>query len=225
MATIKIGISHLNAVDLAAKALRIHSMMTGNANFTTPLPDLATLDTAMNSLNSAISEAAGFDRNKIAQRNLRHEELHDLLNQLAAYIQNVSGGNADMILSSGFELRKQPTPVGVVAQPQSLVARATLNESEIRLYWAPVNGAKAYDVEYKDLGFTGGGGAIPTPGTPSPSPSPGEAAIAWAFMESVTASDFKATGLNSGHIYQFRVRALGASGHGAWSDLAQERAR
>ncbi len=213
----------MNAVDLAAKALRLQTMMTGNINYPSPLPDLVTTFLpAMNALNTAITEAATFDRNKIVARNLRSTEMKALIKQLGAYVQNVSNGDADKILSSGFELRKQPTPIGVVAQPQSLVARATLIDGEIRLYWASVNGASSYQIEYKDLGFTGESASAPTPG--SPTPGPGTPAT-WNVLQSVTASDYKATGLVSGHIYQFRARALGASGYGAWSDLAQERAR
>ncbi|MGE0638028.1 MAG: fibronectin type III domain-containing protein [Bacteroidia bacterium] len=223
MATLKVGAANLNAVDLAAKALRLHTMMTGNVNFPTPLPDLATLLAAMTALNTAITEAATKDSNKIVARNLRSKELKQLITQLGAYVQNVSNGDSDKILSSGFELRKQPAPVGVVAQPQSLVARATLIVGEIRLYWASVNGARSYQIEYKDLGFTGDGGVTPTPG--SPTPAPGPAAATWQELKSLTSSGFSASGLVSGHIYQFRVRALGASGFGAWSDLAQERAR
>lgn len=223
MATLKVGTSNLNAVDLAAKALRLHTMMTGNVNFPTPLPDLATLLAAMTVLNTAITESATKDSNKIVARNLRSKELKELISQLGAHVQSVSNGNSDKILSSGFELRKQPTPVGVVAQPQSLVARATLIDGEIRLYWASVNGSRSYQIEYKDLGFTGDGGVTPTPGPPTPSPGP--ATATWKELKSLTSSGFSASGLVSGHIYQFRTRALGASGFGAWSDLAQERAR
>ncbi|MCG3164369.1 MAG: hypothetical protein POELPBGB_00123 [Bacteroidia bacterium] len=225
MATVKVGNSGLNPVQLVAKATLIHGKMTGNANFLTPIPDLATFLAAITALSSAISAASGFDRNLIIAKNLRDKELRLLIKQLAAYVQSASNGDADKIISSGFELRKQRGPKVQMTQVQNLVAESTLTEGEIDLSWDPVTAAKAFELEYKDLGFTGDGGSasIPPgmPGTPTPGAGNGE----WKHLESVTASRYLATGLISGHIYQFRVRALGATGHGAMSDIAQVRAR
>lgn len=224
MATVKVGTSGLKPVELAAKATLLHGKLTGNANFLTPIPDLVTFLAAITALSSAITAAAAFDRNLIIARNLRTKELRLLIKQLAAYVQSASNGDADKIISSGFELRKQRGPKVQMTQVQNLVAESTLTEGEIDLSWDPVSAAKAFELEYKDLGFTGDGAASMPPGMPG-SPSSGAGSGEWKHLESVTASRYKATNFISGHIYQFRARALGATGHGAMSDIAQVRAR
>jgi hypothetical protein len=221
MATVKVGVSGMNYAKLLQKAMLIHSKLTGNTNFPGPIPDLVTFFAAITALSNAITAASAFDRNLIIARNLRAKELRILIKQLAAYIQSASNGNADMILSSGFEIKKQRGPKTEMTQVQNLVAVATLSAGEIELSWNPVIAARVYELEYKDLGYTGDGTTGTTPGTPTPASGNGE----WKHLVSVTAARFLATGLISGHIYQFRVRALGPLGYGPMSDLAQERAR
>jgi len=221
MATVKVGVSGLNPGKLLAKAILIHGKLTGNVNFLNPIPDLVTFFAAITSLGNAITAASNFDRSLIIARNLRADELRLFIKQLAAYVQSVSNGDADMIISSGFEIRQKPGPKVQMTQVKNLVAAATLAEGEIYLSRDPVKAAKTYELDIKDLGFTGDGGTAGTPGTPTPGIGSGE----WKHLESVTSSRFKAINLISGHIYQFRVRALGASGHGAHSDIAQVRAK
>ena len=221
MATVKVGVSGLNYAKLLEKAILIHSKLTGNANFPGPIPDLVTFFAAITALSNAITAAGAFDRNLIIARNLRAKELRILIKQLAAHIQSASNGDADMILSSGFELKKSRGPKTEMTQVLNLVAKATLSIGEIDLNWNPVKAAGVYEVEYKDLGYTGDGSTGTTPGTPTPGAGSGE----WKHLTSVTAAKFLAAGLISGHIYQFRVRALGPLGYGPMSDIAQERAR
>ncbi len=221
MATVKIGVSGQNYDKLLQKAILIHSKLTGNANFPGPIPDLVTFFAAITALSNAITAAGAFDRNLIIARNLRAKELRILIKQLAAHIQSVSNGDADMILSSGFEIKKQRGPKTEMTQVQNLVAIATLSAGEIDLSWNRINASRVYELEYKDLGYTGDGNTGITPGMPTPTAGNGE----WKHLASVTASRFLAANLVSGHIYQFRVRALGPLGYGAMSDIAQERTR
>jgi hypothetical protein len=46
----------------------------------------------------------------------------------------------------------------------------------------------------------------------------------WTNVLTDTPSVARITGLTSGNLYYFRVRAKGAAGYGAWSDLCSKRA-
>ena len=208
MSLIKIGISDLSPAELVLKGTHIVNSMTGNANFTTPNPDLATVDAALGQLAGDTMAAFDRDKQKIAIRNQQAEVVKGLLRQLSAYVQNVSNGNEVIILSSGFGVRKTPEPVGIPTQVLNLSAKATDFAGELKIDWKPVSGSKSYTLELMDLGFQGA-----------------DDTAVWQTPVTVTASKHVVSGLNSGHIYRVRVAAVGSAGQGPFSDIAEERAK
>ncbi len=76
----------------------------------TPSPTLAVVITATDDLETAWTDSRGRDKDKIAAMRLRRKELLYLIVQLAAYVQQASGGDEEIILSSGFDVRATNTP-------------------------------------------------------------------------------------------------------------------
>ena len=70
------------------------TMMTGNPAFTTPFPTLATVTTALDTLETAAEAAMDRSRVAIANRNAATAAVLSLLRQLAAYVQSPSVGDA-----------------------------------------------------------------------------------------------------------------------------------
>ncbi len=110
MSKVKIGFSNLTVPEQIERTRLIISNMTGNANYPAPAPSLIDLNTAVDALETAYNESRGRDKTKIVIMNLRRKELAYLVSQEAAYVQQASGGDAEKILSSGFEIRKEPEP-------------------------------------------------------------------------------------------------------------------
>jgi hypothetical protein len=218
MSRVKIGISDLSPAELVLKGKHLVESMTGNANFTTPNPDLAVVDTALDDLSAATIAAFNRDKEKIAIRNQQAEEVKALIRQLSSYVQNVSAGDELIILSSGFEVRKSPEPVGIPVQVENLSAEGTKAAGELKLDWKAVKGASSYVIEIMDLGFG-------TSDSSSESPETDADDDTWEDPITVTASRKLLTGLNSGHIYRVRVAAVGSAGQGAWSDIAEDRTK
>lgn len=102
----------------------------------------------------------------------------------------------EQILATGFALRAAPSPIGPLPAPLDLLAVMADNPGEMKLTWAPVRGAKVYEVDCKEH----------TDAAP------------WERVKSITRSKMTVTGLESGKTYAFRVRAVGAAGEGPWSD-------
>jgi len=110
-------------------------------------------------------------------------------------------GDALKIQSAGFSVKSTAAPVGELPAPQNLSATGGDLEGECDLHWNPVNGRTNYVGEHRT-----------TPSGP------------WIQFYAGKKSSATATGLVAGTQYDFRVRAVGAAGPGAWSDIAQSRA-
>ena len=108
----------MRPADKVAKALLLETKMTGNANFPTPDPTLVDLKTGREKLEVAMVAAANGDHVRIFERNVAEVELDQLIVRLAMYVSNVAQGDPLIILSSGFDLRKEASPIGPLPAPR-----------------------------------------------------------------------------------------------------------
>lgn len=147
MRSARAGLTGLRPADKVAKALLLETKLAGNPNFPTPDPTIIALKAAREKLELAMVEAASGDRVKIFERDVAEAELDQLIVRLALYVTNTANGDAVMILSSGFELRKEPSPIGPLPAPTELRGASGLKTGETDLRWKPVYGAYYYQVE------------------------------------------------------------------------------
>jgi hypothetical protein len=188
---------------VVALANTIRTAMTGNANFATPNPSLASVGTQVTTTSTKIAAydtlvASG--QTALADRDAAVATLCGLLSQLGAYVENTSGGDAVKIQSAGMGVRAASAPVGPVAQVLDLVLSAGDFDGTLDLMCAPVRGAKSYEIQ-----------TSPDPQTNT------------SWTPKMTASKSSATieGLTSGAKVWVRMRAIGAENKpGPWSDPA-----
>lgn len=198
MAKVKTGIARLNATDILLKATHIITQMTGNANFPSPKPTLAQITNARNALMTATEEAFNKDREKIALRNIRHDELKRLLNKLAFNVQDTSDGIEEKIISSGFETASRGSHVGLLHPPENLTAFPKWEPGHIMLRWKRIYKANSYIIEMSE-------------GNPADE-------TLWKSIAISTKAKHLITGLQTGHIYWFRVMAVNPAGKSGQSD-------
>jgi hypothetical protein len=199
---VQLNIKGLTALELIQYAQEIHSQLTGNANFPTPSPTLVALQAQIDAAQTALDAAdAAFAelRTKRATRRDQSALLTGVLEDLAAYVQNASGGDEAKILSSGMSVKQPPSPVGPLPQPQNLRTAPNGSETSAHVAWDSIRGADAYLVE-----------------TAADPVGP------WTFRNSVTRAETDVTGLPTGARCYFRVRAVGAAGPSPWSDIAMK---
>lgn len=196
--------------------------MTGNANFTTPNPTLASVTTAVNALETAADNADG---GGTEQTTIMHEKetiVDTALTKLGAYVEGIANDDptdaASVVLSAGMDLKKPAAPVGPVAAPQNLRTDFGAQPGQIKLRCKKPAGATALIWEM----MAGASPAPPVPPVPLPVP-----VVTWVpvsnpdFPSGVTsASKHIAMGLVSGTSYSFRVSAVGAVNQSGWSDVA-----
>lgn len=191
-----IDFSRYSDAVLESKAHSIINAMTGNANFTTPVPDLATLTAAANAYSAALLKAATGNRVDIAEKNERKKELAGDFRTLANYVNTVAAGDVAKLISSGIELSKQGSPV-TITKPENLQVVNGINTGELDVSVNTVKGAYAYIFQY----------------TTDENMAPGK----WVNNPS-TSSKVTLTNLQSGVRYFCRVGALGSNDQLLYSD-------
>ena len=204
MAKAKLSLSTLNPQEIIELTTQIVTMMTGNANFTTPNPTLAAITTQKNTTNTSIT---AYDTAKaaadaaLATRDANVSTLKNMLTQLVGYVENVTGGDAAKIESAGMAVRASSTaPVGPMTQVLDLVLSEGDFDGTLDGVWKPLRGAKSYEIQIS---------ADPPTGT------------SWAAKMTASKSSATVEGLTSGAKLWARVRAVGADNKpGPWSDPA-----
>jgi hypothetical protein len=201
MAQVKLNLDRLTREERINLARQIHTAMTGNANFPTPNPALTALDSATDALETGNGEL-NLLRQQAKEKTVEVDGLDtahsQVLRDLAAYVQNTSGGDEGKILSAGMAVRDPAAPVTMTAVT-GLESTPGDDSGEIDLSWNPVRGASSYEIQ-----------SSPDPITPT----------SWGHAGISTKSSLTLTGQPSGARCWWRVRAVGASGPGPWSDPA-----
>lgn len=197
MATLKLGLEDVTALDLVPYAQGIHDRMQGNALFPAPIPALPVLQTDIDALkdaNARVSVERGrsdYQAKRIALGGLQRQ-----MKRLAAYVSLVADGNEDIILSSGFGVRRKGSPVGELNIPIGLHSRLTRTAGRVELDWDVTAGAKLYHVYMSTTG------------------SPFE----WKLVAMTTKSRHNMDQLVSGSFYWFCVSAIGTAGESSLSN-------
>ena len=106
--------------ELEVKVNSIIDKMTDNAHFPTPSPTLEALTNAANAFESALEKAKGGSIEDTEIKNNCRTELTALLKEMVYYIQITSKGDKVIILSSGFDVNKQPSTVGPLPNASNL---------------------------------------------------------------------------------------------------------
>lgn len=199
MAKVKLGLNRMTVPVKVQFAQQVVNKMTGNVNFTTPVPALAAVTTGTTDLDDAYDNAQQARLDWIDKSNIQSSneaDLDQLLTQLGNYVDNTANGDANIIMSAGMSTAAAPSPAPVPAQV--IIQTVTDNSSgKLDMKWQTVQHAKTYEVQQN---------------TDINDPSK------WAQIGLPTKTKFLVTGLTSGTKYWFRVKAIGTAGEGPWSD-------
>lgn len=202
MARVKLNFAKLSLTEKIARARLIVSKMTANAAaFPNPVPALSEVTAAIEAMDKSYRdalEARARAKELTAQLEDDEDALASLMSRLVSFVDSASGGDEQVILSAGMDVREPSVPTSQPpAPPQNLNATAGDKDGEIDLSWDTVPGAVSYIVQMSS--------------NPPTDNSWSQAAIGTASKQSVG-------GLTSGQKYWFRVAAIGSAGQSGWSD-------
>lgn len=190
--------------DLILKAQDIvNGLASYSAEFPNPVPPIAAIQPVIDELSVRTVEAESGDRNKIRDRNMTRDaliaQLLELSNYVAMECQNKPNGKL-LAENVGFEVARRGTPIGQLSEPLGLLSTPSAEPGAVDLTWEKVQGAYSYQVEY--IAGTEVGPLAQ-----------------WQILGASSRRRFHATSLNPGQFYSFRVRAYGAAGFSAPSDV------
>jgi len=196
MATPKIltSFSRYRDAELDQKANFIIDSMTDNTHFPEPVPAIDDVRTANQEYIAARSAAETGDKEAIAFKNQKREALEYLLHKLGLYVEATANDDEAILLSSGYSLKKESEPIGILPKPQNFSVSAT-EAGMVTLHLKSIHGADSYQYEYRVIGD-----------------------LQW-IVQVDTKSSLLLTGLQSGGAYEFRVAGIGAAPERVYSDV------
>ena len=200
MAKVKFSLNQVSDVDTLQTCSDLQTALTGNANFTTPVPPLATFGTAITMAQAALTasnNAAAASKQATADKDAAMATLAALAMQLVAYVDLTAAGDESKILSAGLDVRAAKTPQTVPGQVQNLSLTAGDNAGSLDAHWDFLANGKSYEVQTSADPFTN---------------------TSFVTADTVTKSSTTLTGLTSGAKMWVRVRGINSAGKGAWSD-------
>ncbi len=204
MAKVKLSLQLISADDKVALGRLLVTSMTGNANFTTPSPTLASITTLSDDLESLLSAqdaAAAAAKAATAAANAKEAELSAALTALANWAEGHVMGDGDKLISGGFTLQGAGGPT-LLTQVTGLEAKAGDDGGVILLFWDSQKAATGYEVQC--------------------STDPNNAAL-WVHLGVFSKSSATITGQPTGTRCWYRVRAIGTDNKkGAWSNPADK---
>lgn len=137
--------NYCRAGDLIKITRRIVDSMKENTHFPNPTPALAEIDKALEDFTVALSNAGGFDREKVAIKDGKQAILQKMLTELAYFVAQICKGDRAMLLASGFDLngdtaKSQKSPpklrieLGQHGQVTTRVSRVTRARAYVHQY-------------------------------------------------------------------------------------------
>lgn len=139
--------------DLDQDAQAIVTAMTGNANFTTPVPALSVVSDAITAYQEAQAAAATGNHTSVELKDQARANLEEVLRALGGYVELQSGGDPAIMMSSGFKISKTPSPVGPLPKPEGFKVTPA-GKGEMKLVLDKIDGANSYQFEYKQTTAT-----------------------------------------------------------------------
>jgi hypothetical protein len=202
MPKVKYSLDGLSDAQIIQQCNNTKTALTGNANFTTPVPSLTEFGAAITTAQAKLTvsdNAQTAAQQAVMDKDDAIAALLALVSQLGTYVELTAAGDETKILSAGLQVRAAKTPAPVPGTVQNLSLTAGDNAGRLDLQWDPASSGKRYEAQLcAAMDFATGVTSLP----------------------SVTKSKTVATGLTTGSRMWARVRALNATGPGAWSDPA-----
>jgi hypothetical protein len=204
--SVVVGLNGRSVPDVIVRTETVVKMMDSNAAFPSPIPDLQTYRSAVANLkNAQLQVTLVGGKNNTTLRNAALKVVKEMSGQLVAYVNLTAAGDEAKLVSSGFPLRKLPSPVGKQpALTNCKVSTQNLNVGEVKFYHDGNPKCKMYRYQYREVLDNGEAGP-------------------WSEDVTSTKRSHLFTGLQSGRLYQFRVAVLTTAGLGVWSDPVSAR--
>lgn len=141
------GFSHLSDGNFDVKAQSIYNSMLNNEHFSTTIPAITEVESAVTAFTNALTAAQSRGKNEVAVKNQCRKALTDVLKQLANSVMATANGDLVMLVSSGFDLSKQGGSL-LIEKPESIQLFDGKNAGELVVKVPGIRGARTYNFKY-----------------------------------------------------------------------------
>jgi len=148
------GISRYSDPDVVVKAKKVNSCMEKNVNYPSPTPTLSELTGHIDVFETSLTDAANGSVLSTAIKNQKRELLDVCLTNLAYFVQANGKNDHAILLSSGFDLQKSRTPVGILPKPENLKVLPADSNGSLKVGVNSIAGAESYLIEYTEAPVT-----------------------------------------------------------------------
>lgn len=148
MRKLNLNFGRYTDADLLVQAQSIEVSLTGNTYFPTTSPDLATVQTKINTYSDALSAAKDRSKNNIAAKNAARVDLTNTLVSLGMDLMKTANGNVQALISTAYPLSKQRQPLPPVGKPQVMKMEDGVNSGELVVIIAALLGARTFLYQY-----------------------------------------------------------------------------
>ncbi|HYG37195.1 MAG TPA: fibronectin type III domain-containing protein [Cytophagales bacterium] len=189
------GYRKLNNGHLVTFTGHVSASMTGNVNFPTPVPSLAVFDAALEAYSTACTN---YQRGNILTTTVRDETRRVLLENmdlLANYVELTVEFKETLLVTSGFDLVKEPSKRPIPSIPVILEIADGVKSGQIKLRVDSDAHVRNFTTLYKVTGS--------------------EVQPQYKFAD--TRRTITIDGLTAGQYYSFQVSAANAAGESGWS--------
>jgi hypothetical protein len=189
-----LGLPEHRTPEFLTRARAIVAAMTGNPNFPSPDPPLATVEAAIAALEAAEVRTLSRTVGTVPERDYARQQLHDLLRTLCSYVQKVADGHTEgaaaIVESAGMHVKRSGArPPRVFAASRGAVSGSVKLVAPSAGKYASYEWAISYD-----------GGKT------------------WELLPPTKQSTAIVTGLRAMTPVHFRYRAVTPKGPTDWSD-------
>ena len=131
----------LSAMPKVGFANNVIDRMTENATrFQSPDVPIADLINLTSRFSQSVTDAMDGGRLKVMEMNILKKEMDDMLTKQARYVDRIADGHPEIVLCSGFNLIKDPSP----RQRVELIIENGKVPGSVKLRRQAVTGAKTY---------------------------------------------------------------------------------
>jgi hypothetical protein len=134
-------------LELKNKSDNIVICLTTNRKFAPLEPKVTQIKAQVDDFGSYLARMAQGNKQLTNEKNLSRSELEDLLGSTAIQVQDLSNGDENFIISAGFDVKRKPTPVGLLERPANVVANPGPRRGSLEVSWDVVPNSRLYELE------------------------------------------------------------------------------
>ena len=140
--------------EFGVKTETIATSLADNPDFQTLKDKSTEIKTQGDIFRALLARMPEGNKQRTLAKNQSRSLLEGILNDTAIKVQDLSGGDEKLILSTGFDIKRKPAPVGLLDRIESVLANPGPHRGSLEISWEVIPNAYLYEIEYCEAPVT-----------------------------------------------------------------------